>query len=92
MIYNGVCRWWVASHCFTLSLVRNKKLKIGWGVKAVFSIGLYQKDLALLEQIKSFFGVGSIHKQGLLSIQYHVTSVKDLSIIIMHFDKYPLIT
>ena len=54
--------------CFTLSLVRNKKLKIGWGVKAVFSIGLHQKDLALLEQIKSFFGVGSIHKQGLLSI------------------------
>ena len=53
---------------------------------------MHQKDLALLEQIKSFFGVGSIHKQGLLSIQYHVTSVKDLSIIIMHFDKYTLIT
>ena len=45
-------------------------------VKAIFQIGLHQRDKALLEQIKSFFGVGSIRKQGAQAIQYPVKSVK----------------
>ena len=37
-------------------------------------------------------GVGNISKQGSQSIQFRVRSIKDLAIIIYHFDKYPLIT
>jgi hypothetical protein len=37
-------------------------------------------------------GVGNITKQGKDMIQYRVSSVKDLQVIIDHFDKYPLIT
>ena len=58
----------------------------------MFQIGLHDKDKALLEQIKTYFDLGSITKQGLNSTQYRVNTVKDLSIIINHFDKYPLIT
>jgi len=53
--------------CFHLSIVKNNKLQIGWIVKAVFSRRLLrklQKDLPFLNQIKSFFGIGSIYKQG----------------------------
>jgi len=46
-----------------------------------------------LELIKSNFGVGNITKQGKDCVQYRVTSLRDLTnIIIPHFEKYPLIT
>ena len=35
---------------------------------------------------------GCISKYGLQSIRYHVQSIKDLAIIIDHFERYPLIT
>ena len=73
----------------------HKEIRTRWYVKPIFEIVLLrklEKDLALLEQIKSFFNVGSIHKKGLLSIQYRVQSVKDLAKIIDHYEKYSLIT
>lgn len=47
-----------------------------------------------MEQIKSYFGgVGNIWKQGNDSVLYNVTSLQDLTnVIIPHFDKYSLIT
>ena len=78
--------------CFLISINRNKELKIGWSVQLGFQIGLHHKDKALLEQIKNYFDVGSITKQGSQSIQYRVSSVKDLAVIVNHFEKYPLIT
>jgi len=43
--------------------------------------------------IQSFFGgIGKIRTEGKLSVSYTVTSIKDLSVIIEHYDKYPLIT
>lgn len=53
---------------------------------------MHENDRALLELIKTSLGVGSITKQGPKSIQYRVTSIKDLKVIISHFDKYPLMT
>ena len=78
--------------CFTLNLARNQKLKIGWEVKNGFQISLHEKDITLLTQIKNYFGVGIINKHSSRSIQFRVQSVKDLAIVISHFDKYPLIT
>jgi len=46
-----------------------------------------------MEHIKSYFGVGNISKEYKNIVQYRVTSLKDLTnVIIPHFDKYPLIT
>ena len=81
-----------AEGCFSLSIVRNKELKIGWSVRAIFQLNLSQKDKALLEQMKSYFGVGGIHKHGPQSLQFRVESVKDFAGILNHFDKYPLIS
>ena len=45
----------------------------------------------MLEQIKTFFGVGNIYSQS-SHVLFSVRSLKELPAIINHFDKYPLIT
>ena len=61
-------------------------------MKAVFHIGVHIRDLALLEQIQLFFGVGTISKLGAESLQFRVSGSENLKVIINHFDKYPLLT
>ena len=67
-------------------------MKVGWGVKPVFQIGLHEKDNAILEQLKTYFGAGSVYQQGSQLFKFCVNSVKDLKVIRKHLDKYPLIT
>lgn len=64
----------------------------GWQVKAIFCIALHNKDRKLLEAIQRTLGVGKIYKHGKDSIQYRVSSLKNLKVILEHFHKYPLIT
>ena len=45
-----------------------------------------------MKEIKNLFNIGSILKQVSQLIQFIVYSVKDIKVIIDHFDKYPLIT
>lgn len=78
--------------CFFVGIHSDPRLKTGYRVKAIFQIGVHEKDFAILEQIKLFFGVGYITKLGIESVQYRVSGLKDLNIIINHFDKYPLLT
>ena len=77
---------------FSMSIVANQKSKTGWVVQLVYKIALSKKDLFLLENIKNFFNVGKIYKHGAESVQFLVGSVKDLEIIISHFDSFGLIT
>ena len=78
--------------CFYIGISPNSKYKTGYRVKAIFQLGVHENDIALLMQIKDFFGVGSITKLGEASIQFRVTKLEDLNIIIRHFDFYPLLT
>lgn len=95
----NINNWWVTGFAdgessFILSIRESDRRKIGWAVTLVFSIKLHIKELALLEQIKLFFGVGviTISKEGGFAI-YSVRSVEELeNVIIPHFIKYPLIT
>jgi len=45
-----------------------------------------------LERIKAYFKVGNIYKYGGTFVQYKVSSLEDLAVIIAHFDKYMLLT
>ena len=80
-----------AEGCFSIKVQPNAKLKTKWRIRPVFSITLNSKDLNLLESFKYTLGTGTISKSGKSSI-FAVESVKDLPLIIDHFDKYPLIT
>ena len=77
---------------FIISIVRNKLRKIGWEVQLLFSINLHVKDISILEEIKKFYGVGSITKHGLNSVQFRVQSNEAFLIIISHLDKFTLLT
>jgi hypothetical protein len=61
-------------------------------VTLAFKITLHKKDKALLEQLKNSLGVGSVYQQGSESLEFRVKSVKDLQVILDHFERYPLIT
>ncbi len=75
-----------------MAVTPNLNYTTGFRVKASFQIGVHIKDLALLEQIKSFFARGHISKLGLESIQYRVTGINDLIVIVNHFERFSLIT
>lgn len=78
--------------CFHLAIGKNTKYKIGYYVNPGFSIALHKKDEELLRKIQSFFGGIGVLKVKKDIVQFRVFSIKDLDIIIKHFDLYPLIT
>lgn len=81
-----------AEGCFTLSITKSNIVKSGWVIKPRFQISLHEKDLQILKSIQSYFCAGHIHKQGSESYQLRIDSIKDIKVIIDHFDKYPLIS
>jgi LAGLIDADG endonuclease len=81
-----------AEGCFHISITRDSKTITGWRVKLIFTIAVHQRDRTLLELIKTSIGAGQIYKHGKDSIVLRVSSVKDLLVIIDHFERYPLIT
>lgn len=78
--------------CFSLSIYKDARSLTGWQVKPIFSISLHNKDIKLLEAIQRTLKTGKIYKHGVDSMQYRVSSLKNLKIITDHFDSYPLIT
>jgi hypothetical protein len=78
--------------CFFIGTSSNSKYKTGFRVKVIFQIGVHEKDVSLLEEIRLFYGVGQITRLGDNSVQYRVSSPDDLKVIINHFENYPLVT
>ena len=82
-----------AEGTFSLKIIKRLGYKLGWGVEPSFIIGLHARELPLLVKIQTFFGVGKITIGNNNTVHYHVSSILDLTnVIIPHFDKYPLIT
>jgi hypothetical protein len=73
---------------------KNKNLKLGMTFIPLFQIGVHKKDEELLKEIKEvgFKGIGSITYNKDMAF-FKVQSLKDiLTVVIPHFDKYPLMT
>ena len=68
------------------------KSKLKWRTSPVFVIKLHIKDIAILEAIKNTLGVGTVTTDRLNMANFNVWSVKELQVIIDHFDKYPLLS
>lgn len=81
-----------AEGSFSILIQHNVKYQTNWRVKAIFAIGLHKKDSGMLVEIQSTLGVGKIHIHGKDSVQYRVESIKELQVIVDHFDKYQLIS
>ena len=78
--------------CFAVSIPQRKNRKLGREVQPRFKITLHSRDKPVLVEIKNSLRVGQIYKHGPQSIQFVVTSIKELERVINHFDQYPLIT
>lgn len=77
---------------FVVGIYKSSMYRTSRQVYSVFVIRLHIKDLDLLKQIQSFFGVGNIQIRNDYA-EYYVKSIKDLiNVIIPHFVKYPLLT
>jgi hypothetical protein len=79
---------------FSVIVDRNLKRKLGWRVQLKFQIGLHTKDLNLLHLLQQYLGgIGSIHLARKCEIiNYSIDSIEDLNKLIIHLDKYPLLT
>lgn len=79
--------------CFSISVFKNKTSKSGFQVMPEFVVTQGAKSLNVLEEIKDFFGCGSIyvnrrydnHKENIY--RYCVRSLKDIEKIIIPFFK-----
>jgi len=81
-----------AEGCFSFAIKPDAKSKLKWRTSPLFVIKLHIKDIAILELIKNTLMVGKIRTNGINSVQYVVESIKELQIIVDHFNKYPLVT
>jgi hypothetical protein len=78
--------------CFHLAIGKNSKYKNGYYVNPGFSIVLHKKDKLLLEKFQEYLGGVGTLKTIKNFVQFRVFSIKDLNVIIAHFEQYPLIT
>ena len=76
---------------FIVNIRRTSRLNIGYSVELSFRIKQHLTNKNLLARIKNYFKIGVIG-EGSNYISYTVSSIKELQIIINHFDSYPLIT
>jgi hypothetical protein len=77
---------------FLVSIRRTSRLKIGYSVELSFRIKQHLANKILITRIKNYFGVGVIGDGSNNSLNYTVSSIKELQTIINHFDTYPLMT
>ena len=79
---------------FSIILVKNPTRKLGWRVEPKFQLGLHRKDYDVLSQLQLFLGgAGAIYlvRKGEF-VNYIISSIKDLNKLILHLEKYPLLT
>jgi len=81
-----------AEGCFGLYLYKKSTSKLGWYVILDYKITLHEKDVNLLNQLQIYFSAGSVFNHGKQTKQFGVRSIKDLQILINHFDQYTLKT
>lgn len=100
-VNKGLSPYWVtgfadAESSFVVKIGKDTTRKFSLRIIPEFSIELHEKDISLIKQIQSFFGVGAIKiriRAGRPTAIYSVQSLKNLTdIIIPHFKQYPMLT
>ena len=78
---------------FTIVISKNKNRKLGWRIEPNFQIGLDIRDHYLLLKLQQYLGgVGFIYVYPDKNrVIYSINSKKDLTLLISHLEKYPLI-
>jgi hypothetical protein len=78
--------------CFLINIYPKSNYKAGYLVSLTFKLKIHSKDINLLENIKNYFNVGNITYRKDGYVEFIVSSIKDIKVLIDHFDSYPLLT
>jgi hypothetical protein len=78
--------------CFCVSFTLRPTLRTGLEVRPSFALSLNERDLELLEELRGYFGCGSIRRSRAdRTFKYESRSVGELAEhIVPHFARYPL--
>ena len=78
--------------CFLINIDSKSDRKLGYAVSLSFKLKLDLRDKEILEKFIDFFKVGNITIRKDEYIEYIISSIKDIEVIIHYFDTYPLIS
>lgn len=83
-----------AEGSFKVSMSKTEKRKLSWRIEPNFEITLHIKDHDLLVKFKNYLGgIGNIYlSKNKDIVTYIVSSKKDLEILIIHFNSFPLLS
>ena len=78
--------------CFCISFQLRSRLRTGLEVRPSFALSLNERDAALIQDLRTFFGCGSIRRsRGDRTLKYESRSTRELlESIVPHFERYPL--
>jgi len=81
-----------AEGSFMITITQNDKSKLKWRVIPSFAIHIHNKDISLLNQIQQTLGVGNVRKNSNTTALFRVDNLKEIQVIIDHFDRFPLLS
>jgi hypothetical protein len=78
--------------CFCISLAVRAKMRTRLEVRPSFALSLNEKDLELLQDLRTFLGCGWIRRsEADRTFKYEVRSIEDLvARVVPHFEQFPL--
>lgn len=94
MICNRVaCTCTDGEATFTFNIIKSLSNPVGYKLQLFYIITLHKKDFSLLALIQEYFNnKGQELKVKGDKVRLTISSIKDLQLVIEHFDRYPLIT
>jgi hypothetical protein len=79
--------------CFYVGINRQPTMKVGWQVLPEFRVVQHRRDVALLEQLRAFFGCGQVTVNNGDGMELRIRGVKELSErVVPFFRSQPLRT
>jgi hypothetical protein len=76
--------------CFFVGINRQPSMKIGWQVLPEFRVVQHQRDVAVLTQLRQFFGFGQITRNHGDRKELRIRGLRQLSQVVAFFRKHPL--
>ena len=78
--------------CFHVAINKQPKMSCGWQVLPEFRIVQHQRDIAVLEQLKEYFGCGTVCKNHDERMEFRIRGSDNLNKVVAFFEKNPLRT
>ena len=80
--------------CFSVSFSRNIKYRLKWEVRPSVSVSQNESRRQIVDDVQNYFGCGFIRRDlSDKTVKWECRSVQQIhSVILPHFDLYPLIT